>query len=88
VTVVAGPGARRELKLGRFRTSGEVHLWMYDRVSLGRSLLAAGFADAVVRGPGESGIADFADFGLEVVRGRVRKPESLYMEAVKPSPAS
>jgi len=88
LAVVAGPRARRQLRVGRFRTSGEVHQWMYDRFSLERSLRAAGFEGVVVREPGESAIPGFGDHGLEMLHGRARKPESLYVEGFRPSPAS
>jgi predicted SAM-dependent methyltransferase len=37
------------LKLGRFRTGGEVHKWMYDSISLGRLLTKSGFENMVIR---------------------------------------
>lgn len=82
--VLMGPAGRRALRLGRFRSSGEVHLWMYDRRSLARSLMGAGLIGPEVKAPGDSAIPGFADYELEVRDGRVRKPDSLYIEAVKP----
>ena len=66
----------------KFRSSGELHRWMYDRLSLGRLLREAGFARIKVCGPAESAIHGFADFGLDTdEKGVVRKPDSLFMEA-------
>lgn len=74
----------RAYRLGLFRLSGEVHRHMYDRYSLSRLLTAVGFADVEVRAAGDSRIPGFARFDLEVVEGRVRKPDSLFVEAVAP----
>jgi len=76
-------------EVDRFRRTGENHLWMYDRVSLGRLLQEVGFQDVRVCGAGESGIASFSDYNLDTDQaGVVRKPDSLFMEASKPFPSS
>jgi hypothetical protein len=78
-------GGKRGLcsvKEGWFRTSGEVHRWMYDRFSLGRALGKAGFNDIVVCTPYFSQIPQFSSYGLDVIDGKVRKPDSLFMEGV------
>lgn len=66
-----------------FRASGECHRWMYDRVSLQRLLERSGFTQVRVWTAFESQIEGFASYGLDVVKGRIRKPDSLFMEAVK-----
>ena len=66
-----------------FRTSGECHRWMYDRVSLKRLFERSGFSQIRVCTAFESHIESFASYGLDVVRGQIRKPDSLYMEARK-----
>jgi predicted SAM-dependent methyltransferase len=72
------------LQLGRFRTSGEVHQWMYDSYSLAKALTAAGFLEPRRCGAAESGVAGWATFCLDTEpNGSVYKPDSLYMEAVK-----
>lgn len=78
-------GDREALRIGRFRLSGECHQWMYDRVSLKQLLEETGFSDSRVCSAFESQISGFAMFGLDVVNGAVRKPDSLFMEAVKES---
>lgn len=78
-------GPQRPDEVGRFRLSGECHLWMYDRHSLARLLRDAGFEDVRVVRAEESAIGDFARYGLDVEPGGgVRKPDSLFMEALKP----
>lgn len=70
--------------IGRFRLSGEIHQWMYDRYSLGRLLSQAGFREAVVLSAHESAIPGFGIYLLDVEPdGSVRKPDSLFMEAHK-----
>ena len=72
-------------EIGRFRLGGEAHKWMWDRVSLTRLLLAAGFVDVRVCAATDSGIAGFAAFQLDADEaGRVRKPDSLFIEARRP----
>jgi predicted SAM-dependent methyltransferase len=74
-------------ELARFRTSGEVHLWMYDKVSLTDLLLERGFVDPVVHTAYSSGIPDFQLYHLDVTKeGIQRKPDSLYMEATLSKP--
>jgi hypothetical protein len=57
---------------------------MYDRVSLKRLLEECGFTHVRVCTAYESRIEGFASYGLDIVDGRVRKPDSLFMEAIKP----
>lgn len=74
----------KEKKIVHFREQGEIHQWMYDRVSLKRLLEEAGFQSVKVCGPTESGIPDFVSYHLDTnEKGETRKPDSLFMEAVK-----
>lgn len=73
------------LRIARFRRGGEPHYWMYDRWSLGRLLREAGFVQVRVCGPAQSHHPGFSAFGLDAFDdGRPRKPDSLFMEGVKP----
>lgn len=74
----------------QFRRRGESHLWMYDRVSLGALLAETGFTDIRVTTAFNSRLSDWTDDGawLDVENGRSRKPDSLYMEAIKPAHSS
>jgi predicted SAM-dependent methyltransferase len=70
------------LQLGRFRRSGEVHHWMYDRVSLRQLLTDAGFVHVRCVGPTESWIPGWNAYHLDVTpSGDVCKPDSLFVEA-------
>ena len=73
------------LQLGRFRRAGEVHHWMYDRVSLHETLTQTGFDSFRCVGPMESAIPNWIDYCLDVTPdGAVCKPDSLFVEADKP----
>lgn len=73
------------LTIGRFRISGEVHQWMYDRFSLKELLSQAGFVEIEVVSAQVSRIPDFEKYFLDTnPDGSIRKPDSLFMEAVKP----
>ena len=85
LTVVAGRKAAQAIVIGRFRLSGEVHHWMYDRFSLARELTVAGFHEPIVRSASESAIPDWSRFCLDVQSdGTINKPDLLFMEAIKP----
>ena len=72
-------------KIGEFRSSGEIHLWMYDRYSLGRLLQESGFKNVKICRANESDIPNFNGYLLDIeANGAVRKPDSLFMEARKP----
>ena len=72
------------LKLGRFRQGGEIHYWMYDRYSLAKLLIKAGFQNPLVMRPNKSHIPAWKDYHLDIeADGSVYKPDSLYMEAFK-----
>lgn len=73
-----------EFEIGNFRKSGEIHQWMYDRYSLGKLLNNAGFKNIQIMKFNESAIPNFNDYKLDFNDlGQIRKPDSLYMEAIK-----
>lgn len=75
----------RALEIGRFRCSGENHQWMYDRFSLHRILEGCDFVNVVQRNALQSYFLDWSKFNLDTDSdGTVYKPDSLYMEAVRP----
>jgi len=83
--LLMGSEGSAALNEGMFRRSGEVHQWMYDRFSLGRALERVGFSSVRVRAAGQSDIPEFARYQLELRNGRVRKPDSLFVEGHKPA---
>ncbi len=69
----------------RYVARGERHRWMYDRVSLADLLAEAGFRDVVPCDAIGSRIPGFAAARLDAdEQGRPRKPDSLYVEGVRP----
>lgn len=68
-----------------FLKTGENHRWMYDEVSLGYLLFKEGFVDVKLCRADESSIQDFPMYHLDTDEtGRVRKPDSLFIEATAP----
>ncbi len=81
---VLGEQDWQSLQLGRFRRSGEIHLWMYDSFSLGELLQRAGFAHPQRYSATESQIPNWSAFHLDSEPdGSTYKSDSLFMEAVK-----
>ncbi|PRM94615.1 methyltransferase type 11 [Aliarcobacter cryaerophilus] len=71
-------------EIGKFRLSGEVHQWMYDEYSLGKLLQSTGFKSVEKCKADESKIQAFNNYFLDIERdGKIRKPDSLFMEAIK-----
>lgn len=73
----------KELRIGKFRLGGEIHQWMYDRYSLSEVLKNVGFKEIKICNAFESEIPNWEIYGLDVVNGEVRKPDSLFIEAKK-----
>ncbi|MCZ8121884.1 MAG: methyltransferase domain-containing protein [Magnetospirillum sp.] len=75
---------RTASEVGRFRMSGEPHLWMYDAYSLAVLFRKAGFKAPATMSAGQSRIPGFRGFDLDMrADGLVRKPFSVFMEASK-----
>jgi SAM-dependent methyltransferase len=73
------------LKIGYYRQNGEVHQWMYDRYSLSIMLKNCGLEQVVQRTAKDSYFDHWASFNLDTESdGKIYKPDSLFMEAVKP----
>jgi SAM-dependent methyltransferase len=82
--IFTGPPASARAAL-RYASRGERHRWMYDRVSLADLLGEARFADVATSDATGSRIPGFAVACLDADdRGRPRKPDSLYVEGVRP----
>lgn len=71
------------LKIGQFRLGGEIHQWMYDRYSLSELLRKVGFTEIKVCNAFKSEIQNWETYELDVIKGEVRKPDSLFIEAKK-----
>lgn len=84
VRIISGKEALHSFEEGLFRNSGEIHRWMYDRFSLGRLLELSGFVDVRICTADQSQIPNFDNYQLDTIDGKVRKPDSLFMEGRKP----
>jgi predicted SAM-dependent methyltransferase len=76
---------RPEPKSIDFRRSGEVHQWMYDRFSLKILLERCGFKSVLRVDEHTTLIKGWEEFReLDQEAGEIRKPDSLFMEGMKP----
>jgi len=73
------------LQEGLFRSQGEIHRWMYDRYSLRQLCQQYGFEQFDVCSAFESSIDDYVKYQLDAEEQTVRKPDSLFVECVKPN---
>ncbi len=73
----------KALDVGRFRLGGEIHQWMYDRYSLSNLLKKAGLKNPQVVSFDKSLVSNWRQYKLDEVNEKVRKPDSLFMEATK-----
>ncbi|MBD2291847.1 methyltransferase domain-containing protein [Microcystis wesenbergii FACHB-1317] len=72
------------LQIGRFRQSGEIHQWMYDRYSLSSLLQKCGFTQIIQRTAQESYLTNWTQFNLDTEPDHsIYKPDSIYIEAIK-----
>jgi len=84
ILAMQNPNNQILIQMAHFRTSGEVHQWMYDLYSLQLLLKQAGFSDIHKCKADQSNISDFQIYGLDTDNtGKIRKPDSLFMEARK-----
>lgn len=83
--LILNPADKAALNIGRFRQGGEIHQWMYDHYSLSVLLGNCGLEKIIRRTADQSYIANWTSFNLDTEPdGSIYKPDSLYMEAVKP----
>lgn len=89
----AGPNEQKgalkffeKLIRGGAEKAGERHMWMYDAISLKKLLTELGFENCTVQSSVTSIIPRWKEFCLDADGdGAPYKPESLYMEAVRPT---
>lgn len=84
VRLFLGNEGEHALEEGLFRNSGEIHRWMYDSFSLSRLIGQAGFIDINTCSADRSRISDFNTYQLDIVGNHIRKPDSLFIEGMKP----
>lgn len=72
-----------QIMIGKFRLEGEIHQWMYDRYSLTYILKNIGFDQVTIRDASNSFCPEWSSYRLDQTDGIARKPDSLYIEAIK-----
>jgi hypothetical protein len=82
LTRLAGKAVIPALEEALFRQSGECHRWIYDHFGLHRAMLRAGFRTIYRQTATTSLIPDFSRYGLDIVNGQERRPNSVYLEGV------
>ncbi|NJO90143.1 MAG: methyltransferase type 11, partial [Chloroflexia bacterium] len=67
-----------------FANSGENHLWMYDDYSIKAALERSGFRNIKKQSATNSAFSEWAKYNFDLTpEGSVRKPDSIYVEAIK-----
>lgn len=80
-----GDHGMKALEIGRFRLSGEVHQWIYDRYSLARLLDDVGFCNPIRMTASTSQIPNWTSYNLDTLPdGTYIKPDLIFLEAIKP----
>ena len=69
---------------GKFRNSGQIHKWMYDFYSLSFLLKKNNFINIKEVNAFSSNLKDFNKYGLDTIKGDIRKPDSVFIECIKP----
>lgn len=83
LAILGGSDAAGAYQAGLFKTSGELHLQMYDQLLLGNLMRKLGLTDVRVVPADESAIPDWDGYQLDRIGQEVRKPDSLFMEGIK-----
>ena len=83
VQILLGRKAVQSLREGIFRSSGEIHRVMYDEYKLRCLLQKHGLIEIETCDASQSRIPDFNSYELDTVDCEQRKPDSLYIEAVR-----
>jgi predicted SAM-dependent methyltransferase len=87
LTALLGSSGVHALEVGRFRlTSGQVSHRMYDRYSLERLFVDAGFSRVSVAAATQSGYALWESVNLDITaEGQAARPHALIMEGIRAS---
>ena len=74
------------LQYGRFNRCGELHKFMYDRILIKDILQDIGFSNFIIQSHSRSIIPNWKKYGLDSTSSdQPRKPDSIYIEAIKPA---
>ncbi len=73
----------KKFEIGNFRLAGEIHYWLYDKLSLKELLQKNDFKNVIKTTSSSSRIPDWPTFELDEKNGVPYDPKSLFMEATK-----
>lgn len=80
---IKGKVSADNFRISEFRSQGEIHKWMYDSFSLARLMRSAGFRDVKLCTAKESYSSKFLSMNLDLINGKQRKLDSIYIEGIK-----
>lgn len=81
-----GKLSQQKIESAAFENSGEKHRWMYDCYALKLLLESAGFKQVKRVTAFDSSVPYWEQYqSLDLENGHVRKPDSLFMEGIKPT---
>lgn len=81
--LLCGRRGHSAVKDGFLRASGEIHHWIYDRISMRRLLERHGCIEVKQMDAFTSRIPEFTSYQLDTLGKEIRKPDSLFMEGIK-----
>ena len=81
--LLCGRRGRSAVKDGFLRASGEIHHWVYDRISMQLLLERHGCIEVKQMDAFTSRIPEFTSYQLDTLGKEIRKPDSLFMEGIK-----
>ena len=87
INIIRGRFCKKHIefyRIGKFRMSGQIHYWFYDKFDLSKLLVNNGFVDVEVKAHGKSKISDWHHYELEPRSSRSTYPlNHLIIEARK-----
>lgn len=81
--MILGLDNMKYVTIGKFRLGGEIHQWMYDRISLTILLKNTNFTSIEEKDGFNSYIKNWADYELDGKDGKLRKADSFFIEGIK-----
>jgi predicted SAM-dependent methyltransferase len=83
IFIILSKPISNEFRIGSFRLSGEIHQWMYDEYSLSKLLKNIGFSIVAKQDAFKSFNPVWRQYNLDIKDLNIRKPDSLFIEAIK-----
>jgi predicted SAM-dependent methyltransferase len=84
VWIFFGKKTLKNFKIAIFRGRGEIHQQFFDGYSLKKLIESTGFKNFEICTSANSTIPNFSDFNLDSKNSFTKKPDSIFIEAIKP----